>query len=888
MIVIRPGSKSPPPSSRLEDLSSELAELVEQQTATSEVLRAVGRPDFELQPIFETVVEHAMRLCRADAGQIFIHAGDHYRLACASGGSDEYRAVIAARQVPLGPGTLVGQVGLERRPVMLADIASDPEYDTEEQRLRQRLGGFRTIVGVPMLSEDEVIGVISLWRQEVKPFAQREVDVAMTFAAQGAIAIRNRNLMQQLDQRTRELALFVDQLEGLRKVGEAVSASLDLNEVLSTIVRYAVELSGTEGGSIFEFDDDSQEFQVRTAYGTSEELLSALRSTKIGVGDTLIGRAAATGTPLYVPDLERAATDAHLNELLRAGWRSVLAVPLVREDRILGALVVRRRTPGEFSTQVTDLMETFASQSALAIHNARLFRELEVKTGQLEVASRHKSEFLASMSHELRTPLNAVIGFSEVLIDRLFGDLNAKQEEYLEDIRLSGRHLLELLNEILDLSKVEAGKMELELGNVSVPELLEEGVAMVHERASREGLSLEIAVDPDVDMIVADPLRLKQVVLNLLTNAVKFTSAGGRVEARARRVADEIHVSVEDTGVGIADADRERIFEAFQQGGRSASASAEGTGLGLTLSKRIVELHGGRLWVESRLGEGSVFTFAIPRALPRTAVEREPSRAEGIAPVGKEHRAVLVIEDDPRSLDLMTLYLQGAAFEVHAARDGEEGLELARSLQPSAIVLDIILPHLDGWDLLALLKGDPRTAAIPVVIVSMLDEGGRGFALGAADYLVKPVSREDVVATLSRWTTASPQTVVNLGDDPVVLEMLESFTADGAYRVLCATDGDEALALARAERPTVIVVDVLTKGVDVFDVVRRIRADPVTATMPIVVLTSEGMTTESKELLHGQIDRVAQKSELDSDMLFRLVDSLTKPNERTEDAWQAS
>ena len=633
-MVTGPGSEPRPLGSSIEALTSELAQLLEQQTATSEVLLAVGRSDFELQPIFETVVEHAIRLCRADAGQIFVREGDHFRLACASGGSEEYRSVIGEREIPLGPGTLVGRVALERRAVNSADIANDPEYDTEEQRLRQRLGGFRSIVGVPIRSEDEVMAVISLWRHEVNRFTDREIELAMTFAAQGAIAIRNANLMQQLDLRTRELGRSVDQLSGLSKVGEAVSSSLDLHEVLSTIVKHAVELSGTEGGSIFEFDDESEEFQIRTAYGTSEELLDALRATKVGLHDTLVGRAASTGMSLAVADIGRAPPDDHLNQLARAGWRSMLAVPLVREDRILGALVVRRHSTGEFSAQITELLETFASQSALAIHNARLFQELALKTDELEVASRHKSEFLASMSHELRTPLNAVIGFSEVLLDRMFGELNDKQEEYLEDILSSGRHLLELLNEILDLSKVEAGQMELELGESSIRDAIEHGVAMVRERASQQRLSLDVVVDPNVGVVVADPLRLKQVILNLLTNAVKFTPTGGRIEARAQRVDGEIHVSVEDSGVGIAEDDLERIFESFQQGPRSVSGAAEGTGLGLTLSKRIVELHGGRLWVESRLGHGSTFTFAIPAPTSTTERSTGAGSSRRLRPLG--------------------------------------------------------------------------------------------------------------------------------------------------------------------------------------------------------------------------------------------------------------
>jgi GAF domain-containing protein len=326
----------------LEELSRDRSELFELQHATSEVLGAIGRAGFELEPIFETVLRHAIDLCRADAGQIFIYERDHYRLAYAAGGSDEYRSVIAAREVPLGPGTLVGRVGIERCAIMLADIADDPDYDTEEQRLRQRLGGFRTIVGVPIQDDQHVIGVISLWRREVKPFTQREIELATTFAAQGAVAIRNANLMQQLELRTRELARSVDELEGLRQVGETVGSSLDLQEVLSTIITHAVQLSHTEGGSIFAFDDDAQTFEIRTAFGTSEELLAALRATRIGLHDTLVGRSALTRSSVAVSDIADVPPDAHLAHLARAGWRSILAVPLMREDRILGAFVPPR------------------------------------------------------------------------------------------------------------------------------------------------------------------------------------------------------------------------------------------------------------------------------------------------------------------------------------------------------------------------------------------------------------------------------------------------------------------------------------------------------------------------------------------------------------------
>jgi signal transduction histidine kinase len=551
---------------RIERLERDLTEAKEREAATAEVLAVIGRPEFELEPVFETVLRQAVRLCRAHAGQIYVLDGDVYRLAFAIGGSQAYRDHLAGIAIARGSGTLVGRVGLERSTVQIHDARADPDYEMHRAR---ELGGFRTMLGVPMLAAEKVIGVIALWRHRVAAFDERTVELVTTFAAQGAIAIQNVRLFVALQQREREL----------------------------------------------------------------------------------------------------------------------------------------------------------------------------------EVAGRHKSEFLASMSHELRTPLNAVIGFSDVLLERLFGDLNERQEEYVRDIRDSGRHLLELINEILDLSKVEAGRMELEPAALSLPDLLEHGMAMVRERAARHRIALSLTVGPEVGVVWADEVKLKQVVLNLLTNAVKFTPDGGSVAVSAEVVDGEAQVVVSDTGVGIAEAEQATIFEAFQRGGRKARAGTEGTGLGLTLSKRIVDLHGGRLWLESRPGEGSRFGFAIPVGAHEVA--EAPVARSGVAD-GSGSDTVLVVEDDPRSAELLELYLEGAGYRVVHARDGAEGIDLARRLRPRAVVLDVLLPRVDGWELLARLKSDPATAACPVVVVSMLDERGKGLALGAAEYLVKPVAREQVLEALAR------------------------------------------------------------------------------------------------------------------------------------------
>jgi signal transduction histidine kinase/CheY-like chemotaxis protein len=626
-----------------------------------------------------------------------------------------------------------------------------------------------------------------------------------------------------------------------------------------------VHLSDADGGSLLEFDEENQEFRVRTAYGTSDELSEDLRRTRIGLHDTWVGRAALEGYPLQAPDLETVPVDPHLQRLREAGWRSVVAAPMLREGGIVGALLAARRTPGGFSEETCDVLQTFASQSALAILNARLFQELERKSAELEIASRHKSEFLASMSHELRTPLNAVIGFSEVLLERMFGDLNERQEEYLRDIWGSGRHLLELLNDILDLSKVEAGRMTLEPSIFSVRDVLEYGVALTRERAVQHGVCVTLEVAPDVGEVDADELRFKQVVLNLLSNAVKFTPAGGKVVVRAIRLADELQVTVADTGIGVPSEDRERIFESFQQGARSASRH-EGTGLGLTLSRRIVELLGGRMWLDSSVGVGSTFGFSVPIVVP-TRSDRRATPVDGDSPL------VVVIEDDRRSLELATLFLEGAGLRVVGVREGLEGLETVRRLRPAVVVLDIRIPGLDGWDVLSSLKRDPRTASIPVIVVSIVDERGRGFALGAAEYLVKPASREEVLSALKRTGVLSDtgRTVLVIDDDPAVCDLVTAVMEASSWRALSAESGEAGVALARQSQPSVVLLDLLMPGMDGFAVLEALQGEPATAAIPIVVLTAKAMTPEDKKRLHGRVAAVSEKGDFSARTLVDLV-----------------
>jgi len=371
-----------------------------------------------------------------------------------------------------------------------------------------------------------------------------------------------------------------------------------------------------------------------------------------------------------------------------------------------------------------------------------------------EAATRAKSEFLASMSHELRTPLNAIIGFSEVLLEKMFGELNEKQDEYLQDILSSGRHLLSLINDILDLSKVEAGKMELEPSVFDLRKLLESSLVMVKERALAHSIALSVDIADDIDTFLGDERKIKQILFNLLSNAVKFTPDKGRLGVTAQKTESGLRISVWDTGIGIAAENQQRIFEAFQQVGKELIGKPEGTGLGLALAKKFVELHGGTIWVESTLGHGSIFTFTLPSAgienhAPTAESEETATVKARVTIAVSANPLVLVIEDDAKAAELLRLYLTEAGYAVAFARDGTEGLEKVKQLHPAAVILDVLLPKVDGWAFLSQIKADPTTKDVPVIIASIVDQKGKGFALGAVQYLVKPVHKEDLLKELS-------------------------------------------------------------------------------------------------------------------------------------------
>ncbi len=602
----------------LQGRNRDLTEALEQQTATSEILRVISRSPTDVQPVFDTIAKAARELCDASSGNVFVYDGGLVHLAAVVSVDPSY--VARLRQFfprPPGRGTAVLRAIATRGPVAIPDVLDDADYDQPLGSLATD-GGFRSVLAVPLLRDGNAIGAIAVGRSEPGRFSDAQVALLQTFADQAVIAVENVRLFNELQARTAALTRSVGELRALGEVGQAVASTLDLETVLSTIVTRATELTGMDGGSVYEYDEANGEFHLHTADRLPDELVAALRATPMRKGEGVLGRLAVTRAPVQIPDIldERAYQSRVRDRLVRLGYRAILAVPLMHDDRLLGGLAVNRKTVGSFDKETIDLLKTFATQSALAIQNARLFRELEEKSRQLETASRHKSEFLANMSHELRTPLNAIIGFSEVLAERLFGDVNDKQAEYLADIVASGRHLLALINDILDLSKIEAGRMELDLSDFALAAAVGNTLALVRERAQRRGIALASDVDPAIGTIRADERKVKQVLLNLLSNALKFTPEGGSIAVRAAAAGGMVAVAVSDTGVGIAPEDQAAVFEEFRQVG-AAARKVEGTGLGLAITRRFVELHGGTIRVESEPGKGSTFTFTLPAVAPR-------------------------------------------------------------------------------------------------------------------------------------------------------------------------------------------------------------------------------------------------------------------------------
>jgi signal transduction histidine kinase len=596
----------------LRQRTDDLSESLEQQTATSKVLDVISRSAFDLQAVFETVVESSVRLCGADRAFLFRFDGELLRVAAAFNAPRELRDFISENPIRLGRYSASGRAAVERRTIHIPDVLADPEHS-----YAKNVEKIRTNLAVPILKGDDLLGVVTIYHlEEVRPFTDKQIALVETFADQAAIAIDNVRLLNALRHRTDELGRSVSELQALGEVSQAVNSTLDLETVLSTIVAKAVQLSGTEAGAIYGYDEQAQEFHLRATYGMDQELIDALRQRHIGLDDPNVVSALTQREPTQIADLREEPASEINDIILRAGYRALMVAPLLRGEDIVGMLVVRRRTPGEFAKNTVDLIKTFAAQSALAIQNARLFHEIEDKSRQVEEASQHKSQFLANMSHELRTPLNAILGYTELMADGAYGEPSEKMFGILKRLEANGKHLLGLINDVLDLSKIEAGQLVLELSDYCIQDIAQTVRSTLEPLAADKKLAFKLDLAPELPPGRGDGRRLTQVLINLVGNAIKFTDAG-EVAIKAEAHNGSFHVSVRDTGPGISSADQARLFQEFQQADNAITRKKGGTGLGLAISKRIIEMHGGRIWVDSMVGQGSTFSFTLPVIVER-------------------------------------------------------------------------------------------------------------------------------------------------------------------------------------------------------------------------------------------------------------------------------
>jgi signal transduction histidine kinase len=599
----------------VEQLKRELSEAQQREAATAQVLKAISRSTFNLQEVLNSLIVSAVKLTGAEQGLIITQDGEVYRPAAIYGASPEFIEVAKQNPIPQGRQSATGRAVLERRIVHIHDVSDDPEYTW----VGGEAAGVRTILAVPMLREEIVVGVIGCGRREVRPFTPKEIELVQTFADQAVIAIENTRLFSEVQARTRELSESLDQQTATADVLKVISRSaLDVQKVLDALVESAARLCDAYDAAIFQLFGDS--LRLVAHHGQIPFAGPVGQNTMPLVRGRIPARAVIDRRTLHIADVLTEANEypESRNRALQQGWRTALCVPLVRAGEAIGVILIRRGEVRPFTERQIELVSTFADQAVIAIENTRLFEEVQARTRELaktvedlEIASQHKNQFVANMSHELRTPLAAILGYAELIQEGFYEPQGQKSLDALTRIRSNGKHLLGLINTVLDIAKIESGQFTLNMSEYAIESVVETVRAATESLAQNKKLTLTTSVDKSLPVGLGDEQRLTQVLLNLVGNAIKFTDAGEvRIAAGARN--GRFVVSVTDTGPGIPLDQQDRIFEQFHQVDSSNTKAKGGTGLGLAIAKQIVEMHGGRIWVESTVGKGSTFQMEIP------------------------------------------------------------------------------------------------------------------------------------------------------------------------------------------------------------------------------------------------------------------------------------
>jgi signal transduction histidine kinase/DNA-binding response OmpR family regulator len=688
---------------------------------------------------------------------------------------------------------------------------------------------------------------------EVEALADQFNDMA------GKLEESYADLEQRVEDRTHELSQALQQQTATADVLKIISRStFDLRTVFEILVESIARLCRVEQAAILRLIDG--QFHIIAAHG-SDEFKQYMQSHPIAIDRSSVsGRAALEGRTVQVPDVLADPEYAKHETQRVGGFRTVLGVPLMREGAAIGAVLLTRSEVEPFTQQQIDLITTFADQAVIAIANVSLFDEIQDKSRQLEQASQHKSQFLANMSHELRTPLNAIIGYSEILQEDAvdLGQDNLVAD--LKKIESAGRHLLGLINDILDLSKIEAGKMDIYLEDVEIVPLLEEVRSIIVPMAEKNANVLEYRLADNLGSMHTDRTKLKQSLLNLFSNGSKFTQ-NGRLTLDVKRFEIDkpmVSFAVSDTGIGMTEEQLGRLFQAFNQADASTTKKYGGTGLGLAITRNFCQLLGGNVTVTSKPGEGSTFTIV----LPDSPVAPAPAKATDAPPLSVDVDSaptVLVVDDDPTARELLSANLKGAGYRLLQASSGDEALSLARSTRPDAITLDVMMPKPDGWDVLSALKADANLRDIPVVIVTMLSDRGIGLSLGAVEVLTKPVERAQLTALIHNLVRREGPVLV-VEDDAGAREMIRQTIEKMSLPVAEADNGVAALGwLGEHPAPAVILLDLMMPEMDGFEVLDALAAHPQWREIPVIVITAKQLTAAERERLLGQARKVIEK-----------------------------